>query len=238
MKTTSLPSRPRKGYFRNLPGCRRRFASPFLVALAALLYLVTPNLQAAVIINLPNNVNGGSTVTSIEWKAMLFTTGSVPTVISSIQLGLNPYTGGTPPITPNVHVSIFSVAANMPAVELMTTGLVSVDMQANQGVYSFPAFAGFSLAASTPYALVLSSDSTGIKWGRNDNNNPTATSGFQYDTFLISPDSGSSWSTTSINGAITMDNAVSISVVPEPSTWLIMAVFAVGAAFARSRPSY
>jgi hypothetical protein len=204
-----------------------------LVAAGVLLGLQPAGLHAEVVIsNLPNTVPGGSTVSDVGWKAMLFTTGSSPTQLASVVVGLNPPDGATLPVTPQVKVSLFSVSSGAPAAELTTTGLVSVDMQATRGLYTFfdtvfdtnP----FSLAANTSYALVLASNASEIKWGRNRDTTPTASSGFQYDTFLVSLDSGGTWSTTSGTSSIAMDNAVEITVVPEPSTMLLLAMGAVG----------
>jgi len=196
-----------------------------LVAAGVLLGLPGSALHAEVVIsNLPNTVTGGSIVSDGIWKAMLFTTGSSPTQLASVVVGLNPPTGATPPIEPNVEVSLFSVSGNAPAAELTTTGLVSVDMQATQGLYTFFDASPFSLAASTSYALVLSSDASEIKWGRNANATPIASSGFQYDGFRQSLDGGGTWSSASIG----TDNAVEINVVPEPSTMLLFGMGAVG----------
>ncbi|MFM1902848.1 MAG: hypothetical protein RLZZ440_748, partial [Planctomycetota bacterium] len=74
----------------------------------------------------------------------------------------------------------------------------------------------------------VASNASEIKWGRNQNTTPTASSGFQYDTFLVSTDSGGTWSTTSGGFAIAMDNAVAINVVPEPSATLLLGLGAVG----------
>ncbi len=200
-----------------------------LVAAGVLLGLQPAGLHAEVVIsNLPNTVTGGSTVSDVGWKAMLFTTGSSPTQLASVVVGLNPPTGATPPVTPQVKVSLFSVSSGAPAAELTTTGLVSVNMQATQGLYTFFDASPFSLAANTSYALVLASDASEIKWGRNQNMTPTASSGFQYDTFLVSADSGGTWSAISGTSPIAMDNAVEIDVVPEPSTMLLLAMGAVG----------
>ena len=196
-----------------------------LVAAGVLLGLPCSALHAEVVIsNLPNTVTGGSTVSNDIWKAMLFTTGSSPTQLASVVVGLNPPTGATPPIEPNVEVSLFSVSGGAPAAELTTTGLVSVDMQATQALYTFFDANPFSLAASTSYALVLSSDASEIKWGRNANATPIASSGFQYDGFRQSLDGGGTWSSASIS----TDNAVEINVVPEPSTMLLFGMGAVG----------
>jgi hypothetical protein len=204
-----------------------------LVAAGVLLGLQPAGLHAEVVIsNLPNTVNGGSTVSDVGWKAMLFTTGSSPTQLASVVVGLNPPDGATLPATPQVKVSLFSVSAGAPATELTTTGLVSVNMQATQGRYTFVDTVfdinPFILAADTSYALVLASDADEIKWGRKRDTTPTALSGFQYNTFLVSANSGGTWTTTSGTSPISMDNAVEIDVVPEPSTMLFLAMGAFG----------
>jgi hypothetical protein len=219
-------------------GCR--WLSPHCIralvgTVAVLLGLQLTELQAEVVIsNLPNTENGGSTLSNTTWKAMLFTTGSSPTQLDSVVVGLNPATGATPPITPQVKLSLFSASGGNPAAELLTTGLVSVDMQATQGLYTFFDSSFFSLAANTQYALVVASDAGQIKWGRNVGSTPTGSGGFQFDTFRLSTDSGGTWSATS-----TLENAVEISVVPEPGTMLLLGIGAAGswglAACRRSR---
>lgn len=206
-----------------------RLARVMAGTLALLLGLPAPDLRAEVVLsNLPNTVNGGSEVSDLDWKAMLFTTGPSPTQLASVVVGLNPATGVTPPSAPQVKVSLFSVAAANPAAELLTTGLVSVDMQATQGVCTFLDAIAFKLAANTPYALVVWSDASKIKWGRNVNNTPAPSDGFQYDTFLVSRNAGGSWSTTVDGSPINMDNALSISVVPKPGQMVLLAMAAAG----------
>ena len=219
-------------------GCRwlsPRCIRAFVGTVAVLFGLQLSELQAEVVIsNLPNTDNGGSTLSNTTWKAMLFTTGSSPTQLDSVVVGLNPPTGATPPIKPQVKLSLFSVSGGNPAAELLTTGLVSVNMQATQGLYTFFDSSFFSLAANTQYALVVASDAGQIKWGRNVGSTPTGSGGFQFDTFRSSTDSGGTWSATSI-----LENAVEISVVPEPGTMLLLGIGAAGswglAACRRSR---
>ena len=45
---------------------------------------------------------------------MLSTTGLSPTQLASVVVGVNPPTGATPPIEPNVEVSLFSVSGGAP----------------------------------------------------------------------------------------------------------------------------
>ena len=189
-----------------------------------------PGLQAEVVIsNLPNTALGGSTVSDTGWKAMLFTTGSSPTQLDSVVVGLNPNpTNLSTPATQQVKVSLFSVAGGNPNAELLTTGLVSVTMPARQGVYTFDASSftvPFTMASNTPYALVLSSDSSKIKWGANGANSttPTASAGFAYTGFRQSSDTGVSWTTS-----LATNNAFAIIVVPEPSQLALLAMGAVG----------
>ena len=199
----------------------------FAGTLALLLALHMPALQAEVVIsNLPNTALGGSTISDTAWKAMLFTTGSSPTQLDSVVVGLNPDpTTEVTPFTQQVKVSLFSVAGGNPNAELLTTGLVSVTMPARLGVYTFLDEGSFTMASNTPYALVLSSDISLIKWGSNgaSSTTPTASSGFAYNTFLQSSNTGSSWTTS-----LATNNAFAISVVPEPSQLALLAMGAVG----------
>lgn len=200
----------------------------FVGTLALLLALHMPVLQAEVVIsNLPNTASGGSTISDTGWKAMLFTTGSSPTQLDSVVVGLNPNpTTESTPFTQQVKVSLFSVSGGNPDTELLTTGLVSVTMPARQDVYTFLDASSFTMASNTPYALVLSSDSSTIKWGANgvSSTTPTASAGFAYNAFLQSSDTGGSWTATSI----ATNNAFAISVVPEPSQLALLAMGAVG----------
>lgn len=214
---------------KKLKGHMTRTLVAVSLALGLVLGLQPSTLQAGVVIsNIPNTVTGGSTVSDVVWKAMLFTTGSTPTQLDKVVVGLNPPTGATLPVTSQVKVSLFSVLSGAPAAELLTTGLVSVNLQATGGLYTFLDDSPFSLAANTAYALVLASDASQIKWGRNRDVTPTASEGFQYDTFIGSDNSGGTWSAVSA-----LDNAVEIYVVetnlvPEPSTLLLLSMGTFG----------
>ena len=202
--------------------------------LTIVLLLSGSALQGALVIsNLPNSNNGGSTLSDTAWKAVLFTTGPQPTLLSAVTVGLNPDPTSAPvPIDQNVTVSLYSVTTNnTPNTLLATTGLTPVTMSNRQGLYSFNSFAGTAMEASTAYALVLSSDLSKIKWGSNglSGNAPTTANGFEYINFVQSSNSGASWT-----NSLAVNNAFSIDVVPipEPGTWAAMAIFAGGAAYA------
>lgn len=191
-------------------------------------------LQGSIMLsNLPNSNDGGSTIGATTWKAVVFTTGSQPTTLSTVTVGLNPNpTSASVPMTQNVTVSLYSVTDNTPNTLLATTGLTPVTMQARQELYSFISIAGTAMEASTAYALVLSSDASAIKWGNNglSGNTPTD-SGFTYNRFVQTADSGASWT-----GSPAENNAFSIAVVPEPSSYaLLIGAAALGLVAARRR---
>lgn len=185
-------------------------------AVIAILCLACPVMTSAqvVIDNTPPTTTGGSAVSDTDWKAMLFTTGASATQISTIELGLNPPNTGTPPGTWQVNVSIYNVAAGAPTTELFSMGLAPISIAAATQTYIFTPTSTWSLSASTPYALVVNSDATGIRWSNRPGSSPTASGGFSYDGFQNSIDSGLNWTSIGVNTV----NAVRITVsaVPEP----------------------
>jgi hypothetical protein len=203
-----------------------------LLLIATLLFALPNNSSAAVVIsNSPNPVNGGSTLSSTNYKAVLFTTGSNTSYITSLVLGLNPPSGT--PFTGALNISLWSATSNAtdyePDSQLATTGMQSVTINSTQNLYTFDGIfgGGFSMSANTPYALVLSSDANEIKWGRNTIGSITTGEGFTFHSFNLSTDSGANWTTSSV----AQDNAIvmEVGVVPEPSTARI-SLFLLGVA--------
>ena len=93
-------------------------------------------------------------------------------------------------------------------------------MSATAGSYAFSSLSGFDLESEMSYAVAVSSDSAGIKWGRNADLLPSAAGGFTYDGMLITSDSGENW-----YEAPSSDNALQIQIlaVPEPSFFALAA---------------
>jgi hypothetical protein len=179
-------------------------------------------LGQVVIDNTPPTSVGGSFVNDVEWKAMLFTSGPSAVRIDSIVLGLNPPSTGTPPGTWNLSVSLFSVASGLPSSPLATMGLNPVAIASVTQTYNFIPVTTWSLAANTPYALVVSSDATGLRWSNRTGSSPTASGGFSYDGFLATTNSGVSWISEGISSA----NSVRLTVTAVPE--LEESVVAVG----------
>lgn len=210
-----------------------RASKASVATLAIVLLLSCSALHGAVMLsNLPNSNLGGSTIGATDWKAVVFTTGSQPTLLSTVTLGLNPNpTDASVPMTQNVNVSLYSVTGNTPNTLLATTGLTPVNMQARQGLYSFNFIAGTAMEASTAYALVISSDANTIKWGSNGSaDNAPTDSGFTYNRFVLTSDSGASWT-----DSLAVNNAFSLAVVPEPSSYILLFVSSLGMLAARRR---
>ncbi len=213
-----------------------RFKSA-LLALGIILVAmhVARSANLTVISNTPNNVLGGSLLLDTDFKAMMFSTGSYSSYISSIILGLNPTSALNPPASYNVRFSLWSATQNgafyQPDTQLGITGLQSVSIAGTGSLYTFDGIfsgGGFSMAANTPYALVVSSDADGIKWGRNLNSTPVGSAGFTFLNFMTSDDSGTTWGNTNM----TSDNAIvmQVGVVPEPSTAMMSLVLLAGVA--------
>lgn len=115
---------------------------------------------AVVIQNSPVTADGGSSVSATDWKALLFTSGASAGVVDSITLGLNPPTGTSVPASLSVRVSLYSVVSGTPSISLATSDLVPIEMSALRQTYAMPDSVEFSLQPLTPYALVVSSDTT------------------------------------------------------------------------------
>lgn len=110
--------------------------------------------------NSPVTADGGSSVSATDWKALLFTSGASAGVVDSITLGLNPPTGTSVPASLSVRVSLYSVVSGTPSISLATSDLVPIEMSALRQTYAMPDSVEFSLQPLTPYALVVSSDTT------------------------------------------------------------------------------
>ena len=204
-----------------------KFLRVLVVGLLALCAIAS---QATVVItNTPNGTLGGSTLTDVALKALIFTTGGVPSTVNKISLGLNPPGSNTAPVPvqAKVEIALYSVVAGVPSQQLATTGLLDVDIQQRQQMYDFNINPVYSLQPSTPYALVIRSDSTGIKWGNTGNvgaggTEPTGLGGFTYDTILQKDSSGGNWFQSLVRVNAVEIHATLIPPVPTLAQWAML----------------
>ena len=204
---------------------------------ASLLALCAMAASAEVVItNTPNGTLGGTTITDVEIKALMFTTGGVPATVNKISLGLNPAGSNFAPVPvqAKVEIALYSVAAGIPSVQLATTGLLDVNILQRQQIYDFNISPVFNLQASTPYALVVRSDSAGIKWSNTGSpvtgTEPTALGGFVYVRFLGKDLVNTDWYETPSKLNTVEINATLIPPVPSLAAWT-MALLASCMAF-------
>lgn len=185
---------------------------------ACLLGLATPGsgLAQTVIYNNPyTNRTGGSNVNDTSPKALIFQTGNIPTKLNSLIIGLNPPNSLIPPrrqvptpTTAKVTIEIWQVnSSGQPTSRLKTlVNGATVQLNATGQAYSYTYAPSDSLLlnAKTKYALVLSSDTAGIKWANSSADTaPVGESGFTVVDSAISTDSGATW--TSVSPLNTID---------------------------------
>ena len=231
-----------------------------LLAVLSICTIASLPLQAraeVVISNTPNGTEGGSALSSTDWKALLFTTNADSARVNSVQVGLNPPGSTSPgsplytplPATLNAELLIYTVVGGQPVTQIASTGLQPINMSQRKQMYPFVFPATVRLAPNTTYALVLRSDATGIKWGNQGNSgqggtSPTAFAGYVYNGFSETVDTGVSWSSSTSLATL---NAVSIDVtfldvpIPTLSQWagiLMVLMLMVGAVWAMARKRF
>lgn len=210
-------------YFSNL----FKFLRFYAVGLFALFAMAA---QATVVItNTPNGTPGGTTVTDADSKALMFTSGAVPSTVNLVRLGLNPPGSNTNPVPAQgkVEIALFSVVAGIPSDQLATTGLLDVNIQQRQQMYDFNINPVFNLNANTPYALVVRSDSIGIKWGYTGHTGlggtePSGLGGFVYETMLQKDGLLGNWAPANVRVNAVEIHATLIPPVPTLAEWAIV----------------
>ena len=165
-----------------------------------------------VIENLPPNRDGGSQVSAVVWKALLFTTGTARTSVRSVAVGLNPPTGVGVPTDVQVRIGIHAVVGGDPGEELASLPLTTVGIAALRQTYEFGGALRIELAPSTQYALVVRSDATGARWANQIPNGFGVAGGFTVDGFRVTADGGGTWA-----AAPSGDNVVALVVATVPT---------------------
>ena len=189
---------------------------------ASLLALCAMAASAEVVItNTPNATLGGSTITDVDMKALMFTTGGMPSTVHKISLGLNPAGSNSAPVPvqAKIEIVLYSVDGGIPSVQLATTGLLDVNILQRQQIYDFNINPVFNLQAYTPYALVIRSDSAGIKWSNTGGTEPTALGGFVYNGFRLKDGLNTGWNESPFKLNTVEINATLIPPVPSLAVW-------------------
>lgn len=205
-----------------------RFVRVWLVGLILWSWAM-PAVAVTVISNSPVATDGGTTVSNVDWKALIFTSGTGNWSIDNVVLALNPVNIANVPSSPKVEVALYSVAGGLPATQIATTGLQTVNINQLRQNYSL-ATSGFQLSPATTYALVVRSDATGIKWGNTATTEPTASAGFSYSTFQGTGNSGGSWDSGASIGkrnAVEVNASGGVVSVPVLSVWTMLLMAAV-----------
>jgi gliding motility-associated-like protein len=123
---------------------------------------------------------GGSTITNIEWKAYQFTTGRSSIALDQVDLVLNSISGSYPEIV-QVEAAIYSVVNGLPALEIGTSGIQSVQLPATATWSTLVYTSSIGLSPNTSYALVVKSgNATGFKWGNARPNSTFPTGNVTY----------------------------------------------------------
>ena len=97
-----------------------KFLRVFVLSLFALCAIAS---QATVVItNTPNGTLGGSSVSDTDLKALMFTSGAVPSTVNKISLGLNPPGSNTDlvPFQAKVEIALYSVVAGISSAQIAT----------------------------------------------------------------------------------------------------------------------
>jgi hypothetical protein len=111
------------------------------------------------------------------------------------------------------------VDGGIPSVQLATTGLLDVNILQRQQIYDFNINPVFNLQAYTPYALVIRTDSAGIKWSNTGGTEPTALGGFVYNGFRLKDGLNTGWNESPFKLNTVEINATLIPPVPSLAVW-------------------
>jgi hypothetical protein len=162
--------------------------------------------------------DNNSIVTSSNFRAHGFVVGGTNRVLQSIALGLES------DVSISARVQIFADSSGSPTGSALGTATEQVTIS-SATLYTF-AFPNLLLDESSTYWAVVSALSAGnLSWSYNAAAavpGPQNGSGYTFVGTLTSSNAGSSWGGLSTSGFNTYP-AMSISAVPEPSTYVLAA---------------
>ena len=166
-----------------------------------------------------NYTSGGFELKSTEWKAFLFTTGNSIIVSDKVSIVLNSMDGSYGPTPPSIQVeaALYTVVNGFPSVEIGTSGLQSFVLPGTATWATLNFSTPIELNPSTSYALVLKSNSIGVRWA-----NVTPGQAPQSDLSNVSSVStlngGASWSNSGVNNAFILSETANFASTKTIST--------------------
>jgi hypothetical protein len=195
----------------------RLFALPVpSVLLAIAIFAAAPNAHALVVLsNLPGsgNYTGGSiTLGTTSWEAVGLKMGTTSADFTSFTGYFDSFQNHT------LQGGIFSDNAGQPGSSLISFTPQSVNSVVSPTAYTLTTATAYTLQANTSYWFVLWDPPSYLDWDRDTSNTaPSAASGFTFNGYMRSVNSGSTWS------ADTTGNwTVEVQVVPEPSSAMLL----------------
>jgi hypothetical protein len=147
-----------------------------------------------------------------------------------VVLGVDaPGPGGT------VTGGIFSSTGGNPGTLLSAFSSVVLPNTVADAAYTFTTLTPFTLAANTTYWFLLDGPSTAnlTAW-RSLTPAPTAGTGATFAGYRFSSNGGTTWAASTINNVVEI-NARPTVVIPEPSTYALMATGLIGLALVQRR---
>ena len=193
-----------------------RFLVPFAFLLAFVVAASQANADTIALNNMPGNGTYSPVgLTTTTWAAVGMTTDASQESFSSLTAEFR--TQGS---SGTAEGGIFSDNSNKPGTLLAAFNNATVPSGVTSAV-TLTTTAPYTMLASTKYWFVLH-DSVNFSWESDSANAaPTAATGFTFNGYQTSANSGSSWSNLA-----TFNPLVQIStsaVVPEPSTFALLA---------------
>jgi hypothetical protein len=188
---------------------KNKFCCLGCVLIASFFVLPDADGQVILIGDYPSTDGTGSTITTLSWKAVSFTTPNEAYDINSVVLRLANYTAAT---TPNPSIGFFTDGASQPGTlvgSLLTDAPLS-GSTANAD-FTFTPSGTLTLNANTTYWLVIGAAAGSFQ--NRETTSPFASDvGTTSGVFLRSIDGGGTWLSSTVRNAF----QVNATPVPEP----------------------
>jgi gliding motility-associated-like protein len=167
-----------------------------------------------------NFTPGGFELKSSEWKAFLFTTRNSIIVSDKVSIVLNSIDGlyGSTPPSIQVEAALYTVVNGFPSVEVGTSGLQSFVLQGARTWATLNFSTPIELNPATSYALVLKSNSIGVKWANVDPGQAPQSDLINFSTAIVTVNGGTSWSNSGVNNAFILSETANFASTKTIST--------------------